>query len=290
MRGTLHLVAAGDLRWLLGLLGPEFASRNQKRHAELGLTDGIKADGLKAIRSILGSKGPSTRYEIADQLRRFGIDLNARSQAPIHLIAYAALNGVCCMGPERANGEPTYVLIDDWIPEAKTGPTVNLAELAIRYFKAYGPATVQDFAAWSGLPMTQVKAALPTAMKRLEELRIKGQAAYIAGSRHDGARLESAVSVRLLPAFDTYLLGYRSRNMAVPPLLENRLQRGGGWIHPSVVVDGRAIGGWSLLRAGQSRIAIEALARPSRSIRAAIADEVADIARFLDLQIAAEFA
>jgi hypothetical protein len=72
-------------------------------------------------------------------------------------------------------------------------------------------------------------------------------------------------------------------------VLQRRLQRGGGWIHPSVVVDGRAIGGWSLVRARKSNIAVELLAPVSRSLRAAIGHEVADIARFLDLQLATEF-
>ena len=49
MRGTLHVVAAEDVRWLLQLLGPVFARAGSTRHAQLGLDDDVKARGVAAI-------------------------------------------------------------------------------------------------------------------------------------------------------------------------------------------------------------------------------------------------
>ena len=145
MRGTLHVVAAEDVRWLLALVGPVFASANRARHAQLGLDDAVKAKGISAIGRILADRGPLTRYELVDELRRVNIGLDPRTQAPIHLIATAALNGVCCLGPERPNGEPTYVALDDWVPGRTSRSKPSLPELAHRYFLAYGPATLEDF-------------------------------------------------------------------------------------------------------------------------------------------------
>ena len=48
--------------------------------------------------------------------------------------------------------------------------------------------------------------------------------------------------VRLLPAFDTYMLGYKVR--PVPPEHAKKVWPGGGWIHPVVLVDGVAAGTW----------------------------------------------
>jgi len=95
----------------------------------------------------------------------------------------------------------------------------------------------------------------------------------------------------LLPAFDAYLLGYRRRDLAVAPALHRRLQRGGGWLHPAVVVNGRAVAAWSLRRFdGRGRLQIEPFAGISRAIRAGIEAEVADIGRFLGLPLTLEIA
>jgi hypothetical protein len=97
--------------------------------------------------------------------------------------------------------------------------------------------------------------------------------------------------VRLLPAFDTYLLGYRRRDLAVPPALQRRLQRGGGWLHPAVIVNGRAVAAWSLRKSGgRGQIQIEPTEPITRAVRAGIEAEVADIGRFLNLSLALEIA
>jgi hypothetical protein len=119
MRGTLHVVAAEDIRWLLFLLGPVFARAGSRRHAQLGLDDDLKARGVTAIRRILTDAGPLTRYALVDRLRSQQVALDPKTQAPIHLIGQAGLQGVLCLGPDREDGESTYVLLDDWVPRAR---------------------------------------------------------------------------------------------------------------------------------------------------------------------------
>src|SRR5439155_3357716 len=108
-----------------------------------------------------------------------------------------------------------------------------------RYFAAYGPATVDDLAAWSGIPMAEARAATSRAHAGLVEISIRGKPAFMARKslRQSGNRSTAKPTVRLLPAFDAYLLGYRHRDFAVSPAMERRLQRGGGWLHPAVVDD-----------------------------------------------------
>src|ERR1700730_19355108 len=154
MRGTLHVVAAEDVRWLLHLLGPVFARAGSSRHAQLGLDDDLKARGVAAIRKILTGSGPLTRYELVDHLRSRQVGLDPKTQAPIHLIGLAALEGILCLGPDREDGESTYALLDDWIAQDRL-PSLEAAmsELARRNVAAFWPATVQDLSAWSGLPI-----------------------------------------------------------------------------------------------------------------------------------------
>jgi Winged helix DNA-binding domain len=289
MRGTLHIVAGDDLGWMLSVLGPVFAAGNQARHAQLGLDPDTKSKGAAAIRRILSEAGPLTRYEIVDRLRRSGVRLDPKTQAPIHLIAYAGLHGVLCLGPERDNGEPTYVLIQDWIGKTTALPRERaLGELARRYFAAYGPATLEDLVTWSGLPVPLARSAMSDARTSLVEISFSGSQAFLPRGRLRSWRQVAArrPSVRLLPAFDTYLLGYRDRDLAVPAALQKRLQRGGGWLHPAVVVDGRAVAAWSLRRIrSRGEILVEPMQAVRAGVRAGIEAECDDIGRFLDLPI-----
>jgi len=293
MRGTLHVVAAEDVRWLLHLLGPVFARAGSSRHAQLGLDDDLKARGVAAIRRILTEAGPMTRYELVDRLRSRQVALDPKTQAPIHLIGLAALQGVLCLGPDREDGESTYVLLDDWIPQARPpSREATLAELARRYVAAYGPATVEDLRAWSGLPMIDARSALHGARASLIEVVIEGQPGFVLKQRRRLDAKPVKTDVRLLPAFDTYLLAYRRRDLAVSQPLQRRLQRGGGWLHPAVVVNGRAVAAWSLRKSGSraGRVLVEPSELLPRTVRASIDAEVADIARFLDLRLAVEIA
>jgi hypothetical protein len=289
MRGTLHVVAAEDVRWLVDLLGPVFARGATRRHAQLGLDDDLKARGASAIRRTLSDSGPLTRYELVDRLRSRNVTLDPKTQAPIHLIGLAALQGILCLGPDRDDGDPTYVLLDDWVPRAPTRSRESaLTELGRRYFAAYGPATVEDLSAWSGLSMIDARSAVSGARAGLAEVMIQARPGFLLKDLLKLAAQPLKTDVRLLPAFDAYLLGYRRRDLAVPEPLQRRLQRGGGWIHPAVVANGRAVAAWSLHKSGgRGEVIIEPFATLSGMVRAGIAQEVKDIGRFLDLPLVA---
>jgi hypothetical protein len=292
MRGTLHVVAAKDVRWLLHLLGPVFARARRTRRAQLGLDDDLKGRGVAAIREILRGSGPLTRYELVDHLRSRQIALDPKTQAPIHLIGLAALEGVLCLGPDRYDGESTYVLLDDWVAPQDRLPSRDaaLSELARRYVAACGPATVEDLSTWSGLPINDARSAINGASASLVEVTLQGQPGVLLKERLTLEEKPHKTDVRLLPAFDTYLLAYRRRDLAVPQPLQRRLQRGGGWLHPAVVVNGRAVAAWSLRKSGsRDQVTVEPFGRMGPTVRAGIEMEVDDIGRFLDLHMMVNF-
>ncbi len=239
MRGTLHLVATEDVGWLLALLGPLFIARSARRYRELGIDGDVRDRAAEIIREALASQSPQTRPELAAVLANRGIPVEG--QAIAHLVGYAAMRGVICFGPRRG-ARPTYVLLQDWV---RPGPTLDaehaLAELALRYVGAYGPATVEDLASWSGLPMAQARSALRSVAERLHEVEVAGAPAWML-PQPDAPPVERAV--RLLPSYDTYMLGYRRRDLAVAAPHASRVHPGGGQIKPTLVVDGRAVGVW----------------------------------------------
>ncbi|NUT46342.1 MAG: winged helix DNA-binding domain-containing protein [Saccharothrix sp.] len=246
MRGTLHLLHEDDL-WVVDLLGPTFIAAGRRRRDQLGLTDELCERALPALREVL--TGPLDRAELVRRLAEVGIALDPTSQAPAHLLAFAAHSGVLCRGLND-----TYRLLR---PDNREPGDVT--ELWRRYRRAYGPATPDDFAAWSGLPKRLLK-NLPDAPDEPAE-----------PAEPDG-------TVRMLGHFDTYLLGYRDRTAALPPEHAPLVQTGGGFLTPHVVVDGRVVAVWRRDGARFTVRPFDARQRPD------VAAEAADLGRFLGVE------
>lgn len=270
MRKTLHLVPTADLRWLNRLFGPRNALAGQGRRRQLDLTDDLCERALTHLQDLLPGKA-LTRHEILEGLAGNGIVLDAQSQAPAHLLAYAANRGLICRGPD-AGPEPTYVLLDEWAIE-QNDPDDPHAELAHRYLTAYGIATTEDFSAWSGLPLGACRKAFAAL-----DLTTAGTGLALAATELTAPPCPP----RLLGAFDTYLLGYRDRDLLLDPAHAKRVNSGGGMIAPTVLVDGRIAGTWRTKRtARQTKVVIEPFTTLPRSATAGLESEVDDYGRFL---------
>jgi hypothetical protein len=278
MRGTRQLIATDDLSWLLPLFAPVIIRGMKRRYSELGLSQEIRTQAMKEVRRVLGKRGPLSRRELAQAL---GEGIPVEGQAIAHLVGYAALQGIICFGPER-NGELTYVLIEDWVRLSETlEPERALASLARRYLEAYAPATPADLASWSGLPVSQARAAFEAISSDLLEITdpptwmLKEHTAWL--DEPPGEAI-----VRLLPRYDVYLLGYRSRDFMVPRMYAKRIHPGGGQIHSTLIVDGSAIGVWS---SEHKKNGITIVVEPFKEIPAqwlpALQAEAQAVARFL---------
>lgn len=240
MRGTLHLVTVADAAWLVGLLGPRFIAKMRGRRHQLGLTDAMLAEALPIIRDLV----PADRGAIAEAVRRNGIDL-PEGQAEAHLISVAAMSGLIHRTPDGYAPLPPG-----------DHPEDPLAELAIRYLAGHSPATPEDFAAWSGLPLTEARKAFPS-IESEEPPALPG--------------------VRLLGHWDPLLLGYRDRSFTLDPDHAKHIQRGGGFLQPLIVADGKVIGSWTReRRKDRTIIKPESFGPKLPDLDA----EVADMARF----------
>ena len=282
MRGTLHLVATEDYRWLLPLYGPVLIPGDRSRKAELGLDEATLVACTQAIPKVLAGEGPLTRSAIVEALGRRGIRLEG--QAGIHAIQRAALEGVVCRGPDRAR-QPTFVLTAGWVGPLRPLPReAALAELAHRYLLAFGPATPEDFAYWSGLPVGLARQGWESIDGRLLRLESDGGPVWLPRERADWPAVPPPAEplVSLVPSFDSYLLAYRDRGLAVAPEHDQKFRPGGGILRPIVLVDGRAVGRWRAERRREGlRVTVEPFAGlPPRAV-GGIEREVADIGRFL---------
>jgi hypothetical protein len=280
MRGTLHLCAADDVRWLIDVFGPAIDQLGASRRRNLGLDDATCARGVAVIRNALAD-GPMARRQIRQCLVSAGVLEEPVGQMMLHLIFHAAALGIVCSGP-RMGRDDSFVLLDDWVPQSK-GPRgeAALAELARRYFGAYGPASEADFAAWSHLRMGLIRAAMTAVGSELAEFPGPVRGLWTLGPAVTDPGTPGPV-VRLLGHFDTFLLGYRRREHHGGPEAEAWIHDGGGgWIRPVICVDGWILGGWRVeQRARELEITIMPFDRIGRRADPAIGREVASIGRF----------
>jgi hypothetical protein len=173
------------------------------------------------------------------------------------------------------------VLRDEWLGKPpRFDREKALAELSRRYLAAFGPATETDFAKWSSLPLRDLDAGLERIAGELIERKV-GEETYLS-LKGQSKRWPSAGALRMLGAFDTYMLGYADRDFALPSKHRRAYKAGGGgWLRPIVVRDGVVIGGWSYRRKGDAvEVTLGAPSSLTRADRKAIDAEIADIERF----------
>ncbi|MFG1943084.1 winged helix DNA-binding domain-containing protein [Nonomuraea sp. NPDC048826] len=252
-RGTLHFVHADDLPWLHTLTSRSLAG-TQRRLAQEGVTGD---DLLQLIDRALRGQGPLTKADLEARLAG-----RARGQGIVHLVALAAHHGLAVLAPPRG-GKPTYVHAADWLGAPITPEPDRdraLAELALRYRRAHHPAEPDDLAAWSGLPLGDARTAW----------RLAPAPGPPAGSE--------GPLVRLAPAFDEYLLGWKSRDPILAPEHSRAVFPGGGILRPVVIADGRIGGTWT--RKGADATVTPFADLPRRLLDA----EIQDVRRFLAAQ------
>lgn len=277
MRGTLHLIAAEDYGWLIPLVTEPRLANAQRRLKQEGVPAGQPVKAVRFIARMLEHEGPLTRAEIADRLRREGI--HTAGQAIAHLVWLAAAEGVVCYGREQR-----FVLVSDWLGEPKPIERKDaLAELAVRYLKAHAPARPADLAFWSGIRIGDANLAWKAIADRLVEVETERGARWVLRSAKNQ---EPRGIVRLLPAFDEYLLGWKDREVAVSAEHQAKINRGGGWLHPVVLADGQLVGTWRTTRTAKKlKLEVGAFTPLASTVARGVAAEAKEIAEFLGLPL-----
>jgi hypothetical protein len=243
LRPTWHLVAAGDIRWLLALTAPRIIAASAGRYRRLGLDDVLLARTNTVIASALAEGSHLTRGELGAALVAVGIDATAREGLLAHIVMRAELDAVVCSGVPRGNHQ-TYALLEERAPRPRElSGDEALAELTQRYFTSHGPALVEDFAWWAGLTLATARRGTELAGNDLA-VETAGGTRYWSSSQAPRSSPEHPI-VRLLPNFDEYIVAYRGGTQA----FHSVAARATGFVPRNlaanlVVVDGRVVGRW----------------------------------------------
>jgi len=247
MRGTLHIVPARDLGWMLSVTAERQLRAAAPRHRELGLDADTLARAETLVRAALAGGNRLTRAEVVRLLEEGGVD--PAGQRGIHVVHVLALRGITVWGPvvPRAGGpsrEQYMVLAEDWIHEPFL-PADPLAEFAARFVASHGPASARDFAWWTGLPLGTARAAMAAALGRITACEDGPDPRHVAAGTAP-RRSASAPSVRALPPFEEYYLSYADRTVpCAPKFLDAVGPSKNGVVRPILVDRGRVVGVWT---------------------------------------------
>jgi hypothetical protein len=279
MRGTLHFVSPKDARWMLKYLTPRVVSRTASLYRQAELDKKIFTKSKKLWIKALEGGHQLTRDEMYKVLERAKISTaNTRG---LFILGYVAQEGVICFG-SRKGKQQTFALLDEWLPSF---PMLNkdeaLAELALRYFKSHGPALLEDFMWWAGLPKSEAALALADVKSKLTEEMINGKTYYFYSSTTPG-KINSATAY-LLPTYDEYGIAYKDRDSIIDPADHKKI---GGIFTSGIMMNGKIIGAWRrAIEKDSVRIETQSLRPFTKAQKSAIKASAKRYSKFIELSL-----
>ncbi len=294
MRGTLHLLPAGELPLWQAVLGtsPRFLKPIQwKKHF------GITLDELDAVTAAIGvalRDRIMTREELAREVKRLtGSGASAEILAQNSwgtILRPAAFSGHLCFAPSVGQ-RVRFTCPDTWLnrrpsPQRDATPEAAQADVTRRFLAAYGPATCHDLARWwNGGGVSTARQWIAALRDEVSPVDLEGAQAWILTAHLRELRQSAPTrSVRLLPGFDQYVVAASHHaHHLLPGDLRSRVYRPQGWISPVLLVNGRMHGTWRHeLKGKRLEVAIQPFVNPPLWVRRATACEAERLAAFFD--------
>jgi hypothetical protein len=284
LRPTWHFVAAADIGWMLALSAARVHAANAYWYRWLEVDDAVARRSQKVIARAFADRNSLTRAELGQALKKARIQTTNPTRLAC-IVMRAELDGLICSGPRRGK-QFTYSLLEDRV---RTQTTLErdaaLCELALRYFATRGPATVDDFAWWSGLTRADAKRAVEAAASQLEFESVDTRSYWFPAIERSG-RI-SASQAHLLPNFDEYFIGLKDRSS-----IAGRLESAGVKPRPIALsghvltIGGQIAGGWRrTLAAGKVIVEPKPVVRLSEGERAGVQVAARKFGSFLEVPV-----
>jgi hypothetical protein len=241
LRPTWHFVLPADIRWMLALTAPRVHALNAYMYRQQGLDKNLLKRSNDTLAKALEDGGQLTRDELREVLQNKDIAAEHGLRMS-YLLMYAELEGMLCSGPRRGR-QFTYALLAERAPQARMlEREESLAELARRFFHSRGPASVHDFAKWSGLTVADARKGLEAVKDGLEQELVDGQAYWFLRPRTP--LNASSPHAYLLSVYDEYISGYKDRSAIDANDLADLFIEMGNALQFIIVLDGQLVGTW----------------------------------------------
>ena len=278
LRPTWHYVTPEDIGWLLRLTSPRVQRLNGTMYRQQELDAATLSRAADLIAEALRGHRYLTRAELGAKLTERGIP--AEKMRLAYLVMNAELEGLICSGPMRGR-QHTYALLEEraWGPRYLENDEA-LAEIAYRFFRGHGPATLEHLVWWSGLKVADARAGIAMARPRLGNEPINGEAYYFSP---DADLVGDCSGAFLIPEYDEVLVGSREL-----PIRDNA-PPADGWadtyLRP-VLIDGDRVGTWKRTFAGRKALLeINRLGRLNGQQRRSLAAAAGRYSGFLQMPV-----
>jgi hypothetical protein len=292
LRGTLHLHPAAELSlWRAARRAvaapdqglPAWRDPNGDDHPPL---DAAQVAAVRAaVRDVLDGRCLLREELVEEVVARVGPEPRARLSS-----GFAFFLGDLCQGPTRGS-KVTFARPDQWVDGwSEPDEAHALREAARRFLHAYGPARPIDFLEWFGggrLNAADGRALFGTL--DLDEVEVEGRSAYVLAG--DASFPAAGHSVRLLPEYDAYVMGFRERDRLIPPAVRAQVAAHGRGRYEGpagvrfLLVDGVAAGTWNRAKHGtRFEIHVTPIRGLTKRQRDELQAEVARLGAFLGLE------
>jgi hypothetical protein len=250
MRGTWQLVTAEDYWPFITLCAPKAMAVTKGWMSSNKIS--IPDEELFLVRDILAQTasdlGSATKEDFESALATR--DLHMDDHRLSYHIRMAEIAGILCSGdllPLKA----TYALATDKIGSKSSLYSGGIEEILVRftrkYFQSHQPATLEDFVWWSGLNINDCRKGIALLGDNIHKETWKGRDFYLT----DNCRTRGFRKGRLLliPPYDEYLIGFKSRDIVLSPEHRHRAHNNSGIFQPIIALDGIVCGNWSPFKA-----------------------------------------
>jgi Winged helix DNA-binding domain len=274
LRGTLHLHPAKDLPLWLAAARAVWAGEPQELEAWVDpkgeLHPALGRDDVRELRdAVLDTLDGRCllREELAAQVaQRVGPKAQGRLMSGFAFFGGAVL----CQGPPQGS-KITLARPDQWVEHwEELDEHESLREVCRRYLRTYGPVTPKDFGEWFAsrqFKPADARAVFDSIAKELEVVDVEGHEAFVLVGDTDFPQSEP--SVRLLPEYDVYVMGFRERDQLVPEEVRRQVAAHGRGKYEGpagvrfLMINGVAAGLWERKKRGRR---IELQVTPARRL------------------------
>jgi hypothetical protein len=242
LRPTWHWIFQEDVRWMLALSKRNIQSALKFRNKNSGITDNLCMQCNRTLEKILGGHTHLTRQEICSKFNQLGLNLHPIQMTLVMM--QAEIEGIVCSGIDK-NNHCTYALLEERIPFT---PTLSLdealARLATKFFQSHSPASLYDFAWWSGLTHCEAKKAINLVAPDLILDKRHSPCLWTHISCSSPQR-HNTESLHLLPSYDEYLIAYKDRTHVIDTQYQHKAFNAYGTFQPVVLCNGQVVGTWN---------------------------------------------
>jgi hypothetical protein len=272
MRATVHIVPSQRLPVVFQATLNRLQRRYERDMDKLLVWAGLCEEGEQAqlleslekrIVSALSALGTATQSELAESVPELKAQVDYAPGKPYggkYGVGTRLMSGLCVRGllvraRPRGSWRSTlyeYALLREWLPGVDLGvptPEQARARLLRWYLAAFGPATFEDMAWWSGWSKTETRKALSALRSEVTEMEVEalGSGFWMLSEDRQGM-LNSAPAadscVSLLPALDPYVMGYKDRRRFLDEEHRDQVFDRSGNAFATVWVNGQIKGVW----------------------------------------------